>query len=82
MTTHAPSGPAPRPWVGPPGRPVKNLSRRGYKTANITEAQIRRIDAAVAAGYARNRDEFIRMWTEVGLIVTSLLPTSGDAPDE
>ena len=54
------------------------MSRRGWKTINISEMQASRIEAAVHAGYARHRDEFVRIWTEIGLVVTGILATQPD----
>jgi len=49
------------------------MSRRGWKTLNIPQAQVERIDKAVEAGYGRNRDDFVRTWAEIGLTVISLV---------
>lgn len=49
------------------------MTRRRRKTANLSLLQANRIEAAVAAGYARNRDEFVRFWAEFGLVAIGLM---------
>ena len=48
--------------------------RPRWKSINLPELQYNRVKQAVDRGYARNNDEFVRIWVEVGLILTSLEP--------
>ena len=48
------------------------MSKKGWKTLNIRKQQADRIDAVVQQGLAPSRDEFVRTWTEVGLVLTRL----------
>jgi hypothetical protein len=54
--------------------------RKGWKSINLPAAQYERVRQACEGGAARNNDEFVRIWTEVGLVLTNLAALRGNLP--
>lgn len=57
------------------------MPRKGWTAVNLSSQQARRVSAAVEAGFARSRDDFVRHWVEIGLVVTGLLPLDPPTSD-